>query len=303
MEMVNTIQLSKLVDMSNPGKVLNEVKKIFCYHYPAPLFNQVKSYFAQVKRIFNGKFKGYKKCNTYYHDLKHTLDTLLASARILDGYNIKEKPIPAPLAVNLLGASLFHDVGYIQEEWDNEGTGAKFTKYHIQRSIEFILKHQDKLQIKKEDVEMINRFIRCTGFASDMLLIKFRSEEEKITGAGLGTADLLGQMSDRTYLEKLLFLYYEFKEAEIEGYDTEFDVIKKTIDFYEVTKKKFKNVLMNMNTYTLYHFKERHDINHDLYQETIENHINYIKRIISDSSTNFRRKLNRANWVEEYIYS
>lgn len=303
MEMLNTIQLSKLVDMSNPGKVLHAVKKIFCYHYPANHFNPVKSYFIQVKKIFDGKFKGYKKCNTYYHDLKHTLDTLLAVARILDGYNIKEKPIPVNLAINLLGASLFHDVGYIQEEWDNEGTGAKFTKYHIQRSVEFLIKHQDRLQLKKEDMEMINRFIRCTGFAGEILLIKFRSEEERIAGASLGTADLLGQMSDRTYLEKLLFLYYEFKEAEIEGYDTEFDVIKKTIDFYELTKEKFKKTLMNMNTYTEYHFKERHDIHYDLYGETIERHINYIKRIISDSSTNFRRKLNRANWVEEYIYS
>ncbi|MBN2532239.1 MAG: HD domain-containing protein [Spirochaetales bacterium] len=303
MEVLNAIQLSRLIDMSNPGKVLNEIKKIFCHHYPANRFNPVKSYFVQVKRIFEGKFKGYKRCNTYYHDFKHTLDTLLASARILDGYNLKEKPIPVNMATNLLAAALFHDVGYIQEEWDNEGTGAKFTKYHIQRSVEFLLKHQDKLRIDKDNIEMINRFIRCTGFASEMLLIKFLSEQERITGAILGTADLMGQMSDRTYLEKLLFLYYEFKEAEIEGYETEFDVIKKTIDFYEMTKEKFKKPLMKMNTYVLYHFNKRYDIHHDLYGETIERHINYIKRIISDSSTNFRRKLNRANWVEEYVYS
>ena len=31
-------------------------------------------------------------------------------------------------------------------------------------------------------------------------------------------ADLVGQMSDRAYLEKLLFLYYEFKEAGFPGY-------------------------------------------------------------------------------------
>ena len=60
------IQLSKLVDMSNPGKVLNEIKKIFCYHYPAHNFNPVKSFFVQVKKIFDGKFRGYKKCNTYF---------------------------------------------------------------------------------------------------------------------------------------------------------------------------------------------------------------------------------------------
>ena len=104
-------------------------------------------------------------------------------------------------------------------------------------------------------------------------------------------------------MEKLLFLYYEFKEAEILGYNTEFDIIRNTIDFYELTKKKFEDPLMNMNKYTEIHFKKRYDINQDLYKETIERHINYIKRIIADSSTNFRNKLNRANWVEEYIYS
>lgn len=303
MEILNVVQLSKLIDMNNPGKILNEVKKTFCYHYQAKYFQPVKSYFIQVKKIFEGKFRGYKKCNTYYHDLNHTLDTLIASIRILDGYNIKETPLPVGLAVNLLAASLFHDVGYIQEEWDNEGTGAKFTKYHVQRSVEFILKHMNRLKLKKEDTEVINRLIRCTGLAGELLLIKFQSAEEKIAGASLGTADLLGQMSDRSYLEKLLFLYYEFKEAEILGYNTEFDIIRNTIDFYELTKKKFEDPLMNMNKYTEIHFKKRYDINQDLYKETIERHINYIKRIIADSSTNFRNKLNRANWVEEYIYS
>ncbi|MCW8966563.1 MAG: hypothetical protein OQK82_07755 [Candidatus Pacearchaeota archaeon] len=221
----------------------------------------------------------------------------------MDGYNIKEKSLPIKVAVNLFSAALLHDVGYIQEDWDNEGTGAKFTKYHVQRSVTFLLKNHIKLKLKKEDVEMANRFISCTGLAGEILLIKFLSPEEKIAGAVLGTADLLGQMSDRTYLEKLLFLYYEFKEAEIMGYNTEFDVIRKTIDFYELTKMKFQDPLMNMNKYVEYHFKERYDIHLDLYCETIEKHINFIKKIIADDSSNFRNKLNRASWVEEYVYS
>ena len=37
----------------------------------------------------------------------------------------------------------------------------------------------------------------------------------------LGTADLIGQMADRYYLEKLLLLYEEFSEA---GQDTGFRI-------------------------------------------------------------------------------
>ncbi len=56
----------------------------------------------------------------------------------------------------------------------------------------------------------------------------------------LGSADLLGQMSDRAYLEKLLFLYKEFREAGIPGFNTEFDIIRKTVDFYEITVQRLR---------------------------------------------------------------
>ena len=242
MEQKPHTQLANLVDTSNPGEILNFVKRIFKSHYTSARFNHIKKLFYMVKRLFNGKFPGYKKCNTYYHDFNHTLDTLLASIRIIDGYNLKnETKLDSRMVKNLVVAALFHDVGYIQEDWDQEGTGAKFTKYHIQRSTGFLIRHADFLKIEKEDLEQINDFIHCTGLASEMLSIHFKSEEEKNAGAILGTADLLGQMSDRTYLEKLLFLYYEFKEAGIAGYNTEFDIIRKTIDFYEMTKAKLED--------------------------------------------------------------
>ena len=55
--------------------------------------------------------------------------------------------------------------------------------------------------------------------------------ENEILGKMLGTADLLGQMSDRTYLEKLPFLYLEFKHAGIDGVGTELDFFDSTPGF------------------------------------------------------------------------
>ena len=55
--------------------------------------------------------------------------------------------------------------------------------------------------------------IHCTGVNTDLAAIPFRSEAERILGYALGTADLLGQMAARDYVEKLPALHIEFAEA------------------------------------------------------------------------------------------
>jgi hypothetical protein len=303
MSVKSAIQLSQLIDMNKPRSIFSEVKRIFLYNYNRKYFTRIRKSYRYIQSLFKGKIPGYKACNTYYHDLSHTLLTLLACARLLDGCNLSGKQIPPELASDLLVGALFHDVGYIQEDWDKEGTGAKFTKYHVDRSIEFIEKNKEMLKLKNSDVPLIQKLIRCTGLVSEIYTLEFDSEEEKLSGAMLGTADLLGQMSDRAYLEKLLFLYYEFREAGIDDYKTEFELIKKTLSFYELIKEKFGTSFMNTYQFAQQHFLKRFGIDKNLYTLAIEQHIEYTKRIIEDSSSNFRDKLHRANWVEEYIYT
>ena len=115
----------------------------------------------------------------------------------------------------------------------------------------------------------------------------------------LGTADILGQMSDREYLERLLFLYSEMKEAGIPGYRTEFDIIKGTLAFYDTIKKRLNNLFKKVFSYAELHFKARYNINRNLYMDAIESNIVYIEKIISDSSTNFRHKLKRGKIVDD----
>jgi hypothetical protein len=303
MSMKTSIQLSQLIDMNKPRAIIAEVKRIFLYTYNRKYFARVKKGYSFIQTLFKGRIPGYKSCNTYYHDLSHTLLTLLACARLLDGCNLTNKLIPPELASDLLFAALFHDVGYIQEDWDKEGTGAKFTKYHIERSVEFLMKNKEILKLKSSEIPRIQKLIRCTGIVSEIYTLEFDSDEEKLAGAMLGTADLLGQMSDRAYLEKLLFLYYEFREAGIDDYKTEFDIIRKTLSFYELIKEKFNKSFMNTHQFAHAHFNSRFGIDRNLYIEAIDHHLEYTKKVIADSSTNFRDKLHRANWVEEYIYS
>jgi hypothetical protein len=292
---IDTVQLSQLVKQTRPEDVLKAVKKIFCYSYTASKFSIINKCFKMIKKLFLGKYPGYKKCNTEYHNLGHTMDAFLAASRLIDGYNIKEKKIGEALAVNLLLAALFHDTGYIQEIGDDDGTGAKYTKNHVERSVVFVMNNAFRLGLNSQSRELIAKIISCTGVRVEWDYIHFDTETEKITGAILGSADLLGQMSDRKYLEKLMFLYYEFKEAGIAGFDTEYDIIKNTVNFYQVTMDKFEDTYLGVYRYAQDHFRLRNDTDANLYMEAIDRQMNYLKKIIEDSSTNFRHKLKRMD--------
>lgn len=294
------MQLSQVIRTPTPKAILTEVRKIFCYHYPDNYFIDVYKNYTLLKRLFEGKFPGYKACNTDYHDFMHTITILLSAVRLVDGYNIKNEPLPIHLATDLLNAALFHDTGYLQEEWDQEGTGAKHTATHVKRSIEFLDRHHTAFKIDPGQLQTISNIILCTDLNVNIEAITFTTPEEKLAGFMLGTSDLLAQMSDRAYLEKLLFLYYEFKDGGIEGFDFEFDIIRKTTAFYEFMKKRLIETCGSVYTYAQSHFEKRFQLDHNLYIEAIERHMAYLYMIIDDDSTNFRHKLRRGAWIHTY---
>lgn len=167
------VQLSQLVDTSTHKAILEEVKRIFSYHYPAKYFRAVNRIYIIVKKLYGGGIRGYKACNTDYHNLSHVLDILLAVTRLIDGYNSENSPFPVHLTINLLNATLLHDTGYIQEEWDNEGTGAKYTSVHVERGVLFLKKNHEAFGIASDDVTIMADLIRCTGFTVRIEKIKF----------------------------------------------------------------------------------------------------------------------------------
>jgi len=289
------VQLAQLIDTHDAEKVIEEVLRIFYFHYSEDAALRVRLAFSQVRSLFMGEFPGYRECLAEYHDFNHTMSVLLASARLLDGYNIERVFLPEELAIQLLLATLLHDTGYIQEDWDTEGTGAKYSRQHEQRSIEFLQRHAGVFEIEEPEVEPLIRLIESTDLKTDFARIAFPSEEEQDAGAILGSADILGQMSDRAYLEKLLFLYHEFREAGIPGYETEFDILKKTRDFYKVVRGRLRDTYLHVFELAHHHFRERYEINQNLYIVAVDRQMAYLERIIGDENTNFRHKLKRGD--------
>jgi hypothetical protein len=289
------VQLAQLIDTRDAEKIIEEVLRIFYYHYSEDSALRVRLAFSQVRSLFAGDFPGYRECLAEYHDFNHTVSVLLATARLLDGYNIERVFLPEELAIQLLLAALLHDTGYIQEDWDTEGTGAKYSPQHEQRSIEFLKRHAGVFEIEEPEIEPLVRLIQATDLKSDFAKIAFPSEEEQDAGAILGSADILGQMSDRAYLEKLLFLYHEFREAGILGYETEFDILKKTREFYEAVKGRLRDTYLHVFELAHHHFRERYEVNQNLYIVAVDRQMAYLDKIIDDQSTNFRHKLKRGD--------
>ena len=289
------VQLAQLIDNRDAEKIIEEVLRIFYYHYSEDSALRVRLAFSQVRSLFAGEFPGYRECLAEYHDFNHTMSVLLSTARLLDGYNIERVFLPEELTIQLLLAALLHDTGYIQEDWDTEGTGAKYSPRHEQRSIEFLKRHAGVFEIEEPEIEPLVCLIQATDLKSDFAKIAFPSEEEQDAGAILGSADILGQMSDRAYLEKLLFLYHEFREAGIPGYETEFDILKKTRDFYEAVKGRLRDTYLHVFELAHHHFRERYGVNQNLYIVAVDRQMAYLDKIIDDQSTNFRHKLKRGD--------
>jgi hypothetical protein len=291
---MSSVQLALLVDHNNPESVISEVQSLYRYHYQNG-FELVESVFWRVKDLFEGKFPGYRACNTDYHDLAHTFDCFVASARLMDGKNIRNASFSENMARMLLIGALFHDVGYILEESDTARTGAKYTATHVERSVTFVKRNASIFKLDDDQCNTISDLILCTGLNTRWDNIRAEGGELMIAGAILGSADLLGQMSDRAYLEKLLFLYYEFREAGIPGFNTEFDILRKTFEFYEMTRDRLDMVLFGSYGFALDHFQKRYDVAENLYLSAIDRQMDYLNSIIDDHSSNFRKKLKRID--------
>ena len=288
-----TPQISDLVNMESPKDVFDEVKIIVSMIFPQFDFALLFLTFRDVLRLFQGQYPGYQACDTAYHDLKHTTDTFLTMARIIHGATITNLHFQEKSVALGLVSALLHDSGYILT-LDEEGSGAEYTSVHIRRSIAFMENYFEARDFSREDFNFCRAILNCTGLDVRIDNIQFASQENAKLGKMLGTADLLGQMSDRTYLEKLLFLYDEFKIANIKGLGSELDFLRGTPGFFDMTLNRFRDELGGVNKYVRHYFRVRWGIDRDLYMSGIENSIAYLKHIIEHHPDDYRRHLRRA---------
>jgi hypothetical protein len=286
-------QLASLLDMEDHDAVIAEIRTIASLALPQFDLEPFDRACGDIVRLFNGSYPGYSRSNLEYHDLSHTLSVTLAVTRLMHGameagHSLSEKDFNIGLI-----SGLMHDTGYIQHSDDTEGTGAKYTLTHINRSIEFVKQYYEGDPQFGDDFPFFRDILRCTGIKTRVKEIPFADSNVEFLGKLLGTADLLGQMADRRYLEKLLDLYGEFVEAGITIFTSHLDLLEKTRGFYEMTRKRFSEELDDAYRFARHHFRKRWGIDEDLYMKGIENNLAYLDDIVTHHKSDYRNRLRR----------
>ena len=297
-----TVDLQMLVDTENLDAVQAETRLIMELAFPGrpiPLFDRC---FEDTVRLFRGRYEGYQSCKTEYHDLRHTLEVLLATARMIHAATLDGKSISPQLAELSLISSLMHDVGYIQKTGE-KGTGGQYTLVHVERSAAFFELYGQNLGLAGADIEACCCMITATSLAIDPAAIRYRDPETELLAKIVASADLLGQMADRLYLEKLLFLYREFREAGMLAYPKEFDLLNQTRAFYTTVRRRLDEKLGSLDQTLYLHFRERWRMDRNLYSDAIALNLQYLDDIIENHQEDYRNKLKRGGVVDRIVSS
>lgn len=284
----------RILQLESPKDVLIEVQTILSRISPAINIPSVIYAFLATINLFQGRYTGYLACNTNYHDLCHTVDTFLAVARLIDGAALNGIQFKAHDIVVSLKAALLHDAGYIQEYFDQEGTGAKYTVSHVRRSMNFFERHKAELGLSDSDVIAGQLMILCTKIDENIDNINFPDNNIELLGRILGTADLISQLADRMYLEKLLLLYHEFQEGNIGDYQNEEDLLRKTLSFIDMAIERTQLLLKDNDLFLRLHFDSRWNLNSNLYAISIDKQKTYLKQILKLPDGSLLKHLKRG---------
>lgn len=271
------------------------IRRISPSHSPAA----IQLGFGLIELAFEGWLPGYQALQAPYHNRCHTLEVTTCASRVLHGLHLAGVKLhPRTIDAAILGA-LFHDSGYLKAETENGGSGAQFTANHVRRSLAFV----DHC-LAAIDGEL-RRWILDVVQATDHRLLPAdwtcATAESELAAQVAATADIVGQMASREYLERLLFLYYEFREAGVGGFTDLHDLLEKTRSFYQVTRERLYLHLGGMVDYLARHFEAVGGEGRNHYLELVDRNIAYLDSILLEDRENRLSRLKRGGIVEQAL--
>ncbi|MDX2228148.1 MAG: metal-dependent phosphohydrolase [Leptolyngbyaceae cyanobacterium bins.349] len=167
------------------------------------------------------------RTDALYHDVEHTILVTLVGQEILRGKHLLDGTVSAQDWLHLIVALLCHDIGYLKgicrEDCPNNHTyttghgtvviqpgttDASLTPYHVDRGKQFVA---ENLGIYHPlDISILQELIELTRFP----IPQGARYQDTMNLPGLArAADLIGQLGDARYLEKLPALFHEFEEV------------------------------------------------------------------------------------------
>lgn len=293
--------VSNRINVEDADLVGSAVIRLFAQRYPGADFGTLERAFQDVKALFGGRYPGYQACDTLFHDLRHTLDTALATARLIDGHERTQGaadrlgPRRATLGVLI---ALLHDIGLLKRTSESGvENGAVFTKIHVSRSADFLRDYLPGLGFGTE-APVAAKLVHYTGYEMPIVDLPVDDPKDHLLGCIVGTADLIAQMADRTYLEKIRdFLYSEFvwggiaRETlqdgrEIVNYRSSGDLLAKTPEFHDhVARHRIETTLGGVERYAEAHFGGA-----NLYRTEIESTMRFLRSAIQEDQLDRMRR-------------
>lgn len=285
------------INLTDPSEVCAEVCTLLSSADADVNLPLIKRAFDIFSRLYAGTLPGFHGCETLYHDMQHALDVTLACARLLAGHDRTHRNGARLGAERLtLGiiVALFHDAGYIRRRHDRlHWHGAQYTLHHVARGgrlLSQLLREQGHGGWSRRAVKLIH----FTGYEIPLDKIRLADPLDRRLGSLIGTADLIAQMADRTYLEKCRdYLYQEFELGGLthtqnpDGslnvlYDSGADLLSKTPTFYASMVRK----RLDENFEGAYRYVEILFDGSNPYLEAIERNMTYLQRALADDSLN-----------------
>jgi len=238
--------------MFNPSKLIIDafVPSLKSGYYAA--YGGLKSDYADIIGwVGNMALENIANSNALYHDVEHTAFVTLVGQEILRGKHIREGGVVPEDWLHFLISLVCHDIGYVKRicRQDQEilriyatgrgnetvqlppgSTDASLAPYHVDRGKLFI---QERFGGHKLiNASIIKENIELTRFPVPL----DSDHQDTVHYPGLvRAADLIGQLSDPRYLQKIPALFYEFEETGVNqqlGYKNPEDLRRNYPKFY-----------------------------------------------------------------------
>jgi len=288
------------VQVSRPAAVREAVLELYADTWPGAPRETLEAALRDFEKLFTGQAPGYLGVDTVYHDLQHSQDVVLATARLLAGYERSHPDGPkigAERALVTLIVALFHDSGYIRETGEAAiSNGAVFTRNHVTRSARYLAKYLPGAGLAGW-VPIATRIVHFTGYETPVAQINVPDPIYRLIGSLLGSADIIAQMADRCYLEKCRDrLYPEFvaggitvRRTEAGGEEVVFasaeDLLRKTPSFYQNASRRLDQDLGGAYQYAQTHFGGQ-----NLYMDAVQQNIRFMERAKDQPQIVLRRQ-------------
>jgi hypothetical protein len=290
------------VQVSSPQAVLAAVEALYRPTWPQQSLQPLRTAFEHFERLFAGDIKGYYGVDTVYHDTQHTLDVTLALARLIVGYERQAEEsmrLGGERAIVGIVVGLFHDVGYLRRVDEESRNGAEFTRTHVSRGSRYLEEFLPMVGLEAW-APIAREIIHFTGYELPFAQIEARVPDPRDIKLGhlIGTADMVGQMADRCYLEKCRDrLYAEFVLGGVAlpmaanggrqvKYASGLDLLRQTPDFVAEVKAK----RLDGEFHGAYRHFEAIYGGSNPYMEAIDRNVAYLRQILRSENWRLLRR-------------